>query len=80
MLTVLISIIEARIKNKRRKIRSQTSDLWTCSNNGEKSQRRESQEKEDKVREKVAKSRNIIFCEGQKVGSLKQRVQRHIVR
>jgi len=46
----------------------------------QKIRKRKSQEKEDKVREKVGKSRNIIFCEGQKVGSLKQRVQRHIVR
>ena len=70
-------------------------DRWES--RGGKSQRREEQKREDQrrervrrkkmqVREKVAKSRNTVFCqwfvapEGRKVGSLKRRVRSHVAR
>ena len=76
----------------RRKLRRQTSDnLDRWKSRAGKSQRREEKKKEDQrrervrrqmqVREKVAKSRNTVFCQwfvapqGRKVGSLKRRMR-----
>ena len=77
------------ISYNRRKFRSQTSDnmeRWKAVSR-EKSQKRKDQKKEDAVvREKVEKSRNIVFFrgfvapEGRKVGWLKRRVRRHLGR
>ena len=83
---------ENKIKYSRRKFRSQTSDnmdRWKAEMGREEEgyQKRESlRRKKIQVREKVGKSRNILFFQwfaapgGRKVGSLKQRVRSHVVR
>ena len=79
-LTTYISIVNGH----RRKVWSQTSDLWTDAATvvGRAGKKRVSRKK-IKVREKVEKSRSILFfqCfvapEGRKVGSLKQGVRSH---
>ena len=83
-----------RLRDDRRKFRSQTSDnMERWKSRGRKSQRRE-EKKEDQIRErvrgkeieKVVRSQNTLFFQlfvapkGRKVGSLKRRVRSHLGR
>ena len=83
-----------RLRDDRRKFRSQTSDnMERWKSRGQKSQRRE-EKKEDQIRErvrgkeieKVVRSQNTLFFQlfvapkGRKVGSLKRRVRSHLGR
>ena len=62
-------------------------ERWESSQQGEESEEKKIRRKKMQVREKVGKSRNIVFFfrgfvapEGRKVGSLKRRVRRHLGR